>query len=555
MTETTTRAPITASYDTVIVGAGFAGMYQLYKLRKLGFSAIVIEAGEGVGGTWYWNRYPGARCDVTSVEYSYSFSPELEQEWEWTELMASQPEIETYLNHVVDRFDLRKDVLFGTRVNSAHYDEAANRWTIATDRGDVLTATYAVMATGCLSMPLMPDYPGIDSFKGVSVQTSMWPKDGVELEGKRVAIIGTGSSAVQSTPEIAKVAAHLTVFQRTPAYTWPSMNRPLTAEDQATVKEHYPSLRERQRNSVVGISGTFTGALIEPPTKKLLETPEDERIAMLEKYGFGMTRMFADVATNMEANQLARELYGQQLRKVVKDPVMAAKLTPTDYPIGCKRSVIDANYFETFNRENVSLVDLREESIESITEKGIRTTAGEYEFDVIVYATGFDAMTGALNRIDIRGRDGERLRERWAEGPRNSLGLMASGFPNLFTITGPGSPSVLSNMMVSIEQHVDWISECLEHLRENRLDAIEPTTEAEDRWVEHVNRVAEGTMYTAESCHSWYLGANVPGKTRQFMPYIGGVGRYRKKCDEIAANGYEGFTLSSRTRSQEMANA
>ncbi len=543
MGQTASRAPLKASYDAVIVGAGFAGMYQLYRLRNMGLSCVVIEAGDGVGGTWYWNRYPGARCDVTSVEYSYSWSRELEQEWEWTELMASQPEIERYLNHVVDRFDLRKDVVFQTRVTAAHYNEAANRWTFATDRGDELTATYAIMATGCLSMPLMPDYPGIDTFRGVSVQTSLWPKEGVELEGKRVAVIGTGSSAVQAIPEIGRVARQMTVFQRTPAYTWPSPNRPLTAEDQATVKANYDALRERQRNSVVGISGSFTGALVEPPTKKLLETPEEERQAMQERFGFGVTRMFADVATNMEANELARRMYGEQVRKVVKDPVKAAKLTPTDYPIGCKRSVIDAGYFETFNQENVDLVDLREEPIERITERGIRTSAREYEFDVIVYATGFDAMTGALNRIDIRGRGGEPLRERWAAGPRSYLGLMVSGFPNLFTITGPGSPSVLSNMMVSIEQHVDWISGCLEHLRTIGMAGIEPTEEAEDSWMDHVNRVAEGTMYTAPSCNSWYLGANVPGKTRQFMPYIGGVGRYRQKCEEIAANGYQGFVM------------
>ena len=543
MGQIATRPAMTATYDAVIVGAGFAGMYQLYRLRNMGLKVVVIEAGDGVGGTWYWNRYPGARCDVTSVEYSYSWSKELEQEWEWSELMASQPEIERYLNHVVDRFDLRKDVVFQTRVESVHYDEAANRWRFKTDRGDELTATYAIMATGCLSMPLMPDYPGIDSFTGVSVQTSLWPKEGVELEGKRVGVIGTGSSAVQSIPEIGRVAKHMTVFQRTPAYTWPSPNRPLTAEDQVTVKSNYDALRERQRNSVVGISGSFTGALIEPPTKKLLETPEEERLAMQERFGFVVTRMFADVATNMEANELARKMYGEQLRKVVKDPVKAAKLTPTDYPIGCKRGVIDDRYFETFNQDNVEIVDLREEPIERITERGVRTSAGEYEFDVIVYATGFDAMTGALNRIDIRGRGGEALKDRWAAGPRAYLGLMISGFPNLFTITGPGSPSVLSNMMVSIEQHVDWISGLLEHMRANRVTSIEPAEEAEESWMEHVNSVAEGTMYTAPSCNSWYLGANVPGKTRQFMPYIGGVGRYRKKCDEIAANGYQGFVM------------
>jgi len=537
------RAPIAGDYDAVIVGAGFAGMYSMYRMRQLGLRALVIEAGDGVGGTWYWNRYPGARCDVTSIEYSYSFSKELEQDWDWSELMASQPEIEKYLNHVVDRFDLRKEVVFGTRVTSAVFDEASNRWTVTTDADDRLVAPYCIMATGCLSSPLMPDIPGVESFKGVSVQTSLWPREGVELEGKRVAIIGTGSSAVQSTPEIAKVAAHLTVFQRTPAYTWPAQNRPITAEEQKLVKESYDALRERQRTSFVGISGSFNSALLEPPTQKILDLNEEERLQALDQHGFGVTRMFADVAMSMEANEVARALYGEQLRRVVKDPETAAALSPTDYPIGCKRPVIDSDYFVTFNRPNVSLVDLRKEPMVEVTEKGIRTSKREHEFDVIVYATGFDAMTGALNRIDIRGRDGVRLAEKWAAGPRNYLGLMAQGFPNLFTITGPGSPSVLSNMMVSIEQHVDWITDCLAHLRDNNIAVIEPTAAAEDDWVHHVNTVATGTMFTAPSCNSWYLGVNVPGKIRQFMPYVGGVGKYREKCDAVAANGYEGFEL------------
>ncbi|MEO8540669.1 MAG: NAD(P)/FAD-dependent oxidoreductase [bacterium] len=530
-------------FDVVVVGAGAAGLYMLHRLRGLGLTAVVIEAGDAVGGTWYWNRYPGARCDVTSVEYSFSFDKDLEQEWNWSELMASQPEIERYMNHVADRFDLRRDIRFNTRVTSATWNESDHNWSVTTDKGEKLVAPHCVMATGCLSSPLKPDIKGMDAFQGTSIQTSLWPKEGVDLEGKRVALIGTGSSGVQSTPEIAKLAKQLTVFQRTPTYTWPSMNRPLTEQDIAKVKANYDTLRETQRKSRVGIAGSFNGALLEPPTAKLLPLSTEERQQVLDKYGFGATRMFADIATDMDANMLAREMYAQILRKMIHDPEMARKLTPIDYPIGCKRGVVDQDYFETFNRDNVALVDLRDEPFVEVTENGIKTTKADYEFDVIVYATGFDAMTGALNKIDIRGKSGEKLKDKWADGPRNYLGLMAAGFPNLFTITGPGSPSVLSNMLVSIEQHVDWITDCVAYMRQDGDDTIEPTVEAEDLWVDHVNSVAEGTMYVAPSCNSWYLGANVPGKIRQFMPYIGGVGAYRQKCDEIAANGYEGFVL------------
>jgi cation diffusion facilitator CzcD-associated flavoprotein CzcO len=534
---------VTGEFDAVIVGAGAAGLYSLHRLRGQGLKATVIEAGDGVGGTWFWNRYPGARCDVTSVEYSFSFSKELEQEWNWSELMAPQGEIELYMNHVADRFDLRRDIRFSTRVTAAHWDDASNTWTVETDKGDVLKARYCIMATGCLSSPLKPDIKGMDEFKGVTVQTSLWPREGVELEGKRVALIGTGSSGVQSTPEIAKVAKQLTVFQRTPTYTWPSPNRPLSADDIAKVKENYDSIRKSQWNSRVGIAGSFSGALVEPPTAKLMDLTEEERRAKFEEHGFAVTRMFADVATDVQANVIARDMYGEMVRRIVKDPETARKLTPSEYPIGCKRSVVDLDYFVTFNRDNVDLVDLRDEPFETVTANGIKTTKGEYEFDVIVYATGFDAMTGTLLRMDITGRDGLPLREKWAEGPRNYLGLMAAGFPNMFTITGPGSPSVLANMLVAIEQHVNWITDTIAHLDTEKKAVIEPTVEAEDAWVDHVNEVSTGTMYTQPSCNSWYLGANVPGKTRQFMPYVGGFNRYREKCESVVANGYEGFVL------------
>lgn len=543
MGATTNRPALSGEYDVIVVGAGAAGMYMLHRLRGIGLRTVVFEAADGVGGTWYWNRYPGARCDVTSVEYSFSFSKELEQEWNWSELMASQPEIEAYMNYVADKFDLRRDIVFSTRVTSAAWDESSDTWRIETDQGDSVSARFCVMATGCLSQPLRPDIPGMDDFKGVSVQTSLWPKEGVELGGKRVAVIGTGSSAVQAIPEIAKVASQLIVFQRTPAYTWPAQNRPITPEEMAEIKAHYDELREQQRNSPLGIVGRFGGALLEPPTQNILDLTEEERLAALEEYGFGVTRVFADVPTSMEANEIARKLYGMHLRKIVKDPRKAEALTPTDYPLGCKRPVIDSGYFETFNLPHVDIVDLRREPIAAVTERGIRTSEKEYEFDVIVYATGFDAMTGALLKIDPRGRRGLPLHEKWAHGPRNYLGLMTVGFPNMFTITGPGSPSVLSNMLVSIEQHVDWITGCLGYMTSKGLVTIEPTQEAEDAWVDEVNNVAQGTMYVAPSCNSWYLGANVPGKVRQFMPYIGGLDRYRERCDEVAANGYEGFEL------------
>ncbi len=533
----------TGEYDAIVVGAGFAGLYMLYRLRELGFSARVIEAGDGVGGTWYWNRYPGARCDVPSLEYSYSFSRELQEEWEWTEVMPAQPEVEKYLNHVADRFGLRPNIQLSTRVTSAVFDEATDRWTVGTDAGDRYSARYCVMATGCLSEPSRPDVPGMDSFAGLTLQTSLWPKEGVDLTGKRVGMIGTGSSGVQAAPVIAEQAAHLFIFQRTPTFTFPSMNRPLNPEYQRKVKDNYPEVRQKQRETPVGISGWGAPAWMQAPTRKILETSEEDKLAALNELGWGAVRSFADIQTNLEANAAAVELYCEMVRRTVKDPEVAESLSPRDYPLGCKRQVIDTDYFETFNRDNVTLVDLRRGAIEEVTPKGLRTAAGEYEFDVLIYATGFDAMTGALNRIDIRGRGGRALKEKWAHGPREYLGLQSAGFPNLFTITGPGSPSVLTNMVVSIEEHVDWVSDCIAYLRDHQLETIEPSVEAEDAWIEHVNQVAEGTMYTAPSCNSWYLGANIAGKTRIFMPYVGGLAKYLEKCREIVANGYEGFVL------------
>ncbi len=534
--------------DVVVVGAGFAGMYALHKFRELGLNAIVLEAGNDVGGTWYWNRYPGARCDVPSVEYSYSFSKELEQEWNWTEIMAAQPEILEYANHVADRFDLRKDIKFQTRVASATFDETTNGWSVVTESGDTYQGRFCVMATGCLSVPNTPSIDGHDDFAGEVYHTGHWPEQGVDFTGKRVGIIGTGSSGIQSIPVIAEQAAHLTVFQRTPNYTMPAANAPLKEEFLAEVKRNYDNIRAEQRASQVGIVGYgfgFGGAENVEPTEEILKTSEAERQRLVEEEGFLAIRRYADVAMDENANELACDMYRAQVSRMIDDPETAEALMPRGYPMGCKRPVIDTNYYETYNRDNVTLVDLRRGGIERITAAGVSTGQGDYEFDVLVYATGFDAMTGALGKIDIRGRQGNALTEYWEAGPRSYLGLQVAGFPNLFTVTGPGSPSVLSNMIVSIEQHIDWISRCIADLDKQGVQTIEATVDAEDEWIAHVNDVAKDTMFTAQSCNSWYLGANIPGKPRIFMPYVGGVGVYREKCDEVAAKNYEGFLLQA----------
>ena len=533
--------------DALVVGAGFAGLYMLHRLRGLGLSVRVIEAADDVGGTWYWNRYPGARCDVPSLEYSYSFSEELQQEWDWPEVMAAQPEILRYAKHVAERFDLRRDIQFGTRVTDAHYDETSRRWRIETDAGENFVARFCVMATGCLSVTNTPAIEGADDFAGAVYHTGQWPHAGVDFSGVHVGIIGTGSSGVQAIPVIAEQAAHLSVFQRTPVYTMPAYNRPLSADYWKDVREHYAEIRQGERESQVGIVGYGFGIGGFPnaaPTESILETTVEQRMAALDEDGFAALRRYGDVNTNLEANELGCEMYREQVRRIIDDSDTAERLMPRGYPLFCKRPVIDTDYYAAFNRDNVTLVDLRRGEIERITKTGIQTKQGHFGFDALVYATGFDAMTGALLRIDIRGRSGVALRERWEGGPRTYLGLQVHGFPNLFTITGPGSPSVLSNMMVSIEQHVEWITECVSHMDRHQLRAIEPTREAEEAWIAHVNEVAQGTMFTAPTCNSWYLGANIPGKPRIFMPYVGGVGNYRRKCDEVVANDYEGFTLT-----------
>ncbi len=531
--------------DVVVAGAGLAGLYALHHFRELGFATVVLEAGGGVGGTWYWNRYPGARCDVPSLEYSYGFSEELQQEWEWSEVFPGQAELERYFNHVADRFDLRRDILLNTRVTAATWDAAASKWFVETEHGEGITARFVVMATGPLSAPNEPNVPGRDTFQGQVLHTSRWPRVDPDLAGKRIGLIGTGSSGVQATPELAAIASHLYVFQRTPTFTWPSRNGPLDPDVEATWKRDYAEMRRLQRETWGGVTGS-TGAIIlqMPGDTSILEATEAERLAMLDERGFDASRAWSDVATDPAANELGADLYREMVRRTVHDPELAESLSPRGFPIGCKRPVIDSNYFETFNRDNVTLVDLRRGAIESITATGIQTTQQHYELDVIVFATGFDAMTGALARIDIRGRDGVALRDVWADGPRTFLGLQVAGFPNLFTVSGPGSPSVLANMLVCSEHHVEWIGACLTYLREHRFTTIEPTSEGQDAWVEHVNTVARGTMYTAPTCNSWYLGANIPGKPRVVLPYVGGLPGYIEKVEAIASAGYEGFAFT-----------
>ena len=526
-----------SNFDAVIVGAGFAGLFMLHRLRELGLSARVFEAGGGIGGTWYWNRYPGARCDVESMDYSYSFSEELQQEWHWTERYASQPEILTYVEHVADRFDLRRDIQLDTRVTAAHFDEVTNRWHIETNRGDSVSARFCIMATGCLSTSRIPSIPGLESFTGNIYHTSHWPHTDVDLVGQRVGVIGTGSSAVQSIPVIARQAAHLTVFQRTPNFSVPARNGKLDPDYERQVKANYAEFRRQAREAHSGVAHPIAGdsAISVSPEER-----EREYERRWELGGLGFSSAYTDLITQPESNDTAAEFFRSKIRTIVEDPTVAEALVPKGYPFGTKRLCADTNYYETFNRDNVTLIDLHSEPIEAITSQGVRTSATEYELDSIVFATGFDAMTGALLEIDIRGRGGATLREKWADGPRTYLGIAIAGFPNLLTITGPGSPSVLSSMMVSIEQHVDWIADCLAQMQEENLHVIEANLEAENAWVAHVNELADATLMPLAK--SWYNGDNIPGKPRVFMAYVGGMGTYRKRCDEIAANNYQGFT-------------
>ena len=538
--------PVTSEYDAVIVGAGFSGMYMLHLLRQRGMSAVVFEAGDNVGGTWYWNRYPGARCDVESINYQYGFSDELQRNWNWTERYPTQPEIMRYMDYVADALDLRRDIRFETRVTSAVYDEGRCRWTVGTDRGDSVSAQFCIMATGCLSAAQVPNIAGLSDFAGEWYHTGQWPHEGVDFTGKRVAVIGTGSSGVQAIPIIAEQAADLTVFQRTPNYSLPAFNRPLAPGEHETAKDSF--LEERRKAEF-----TPAGANYPYNNQSALEFSREEVFAELEtrwfEGGFAFLGAFNDIAVNPESNAIVAEFVRDKIGGLVKDPKTAALLSPTDHPFGTKRLCLDTNYFETYNLPHVHLVSVRENPIERISAKGIIAGGKDHEFDAIVFATGFDAMTGALTRIDIRGEGGASLSDRWSAGPRSYLGLASAGFPNLFTVTGPGSPSVLSVVIVAIEQHVEWIMACIDHMRAEGLETITAEQQAQDDWVDHVNDVANATLMP--QANSWYMGANVPGKPRIFMPYVGGLDNYRRKCDAVAAAGYEGFTF---TRAREFAD-
>jgi cyclohexanone monooxygenase len=544
------NAASTETYDVVVVGAGFAGMYMLHRLRGQGLSVRVYEQGGDVGGTWYWNRYPGARCDVESMQYSYSFSGELQQEWNWSERYAPQPEILKYANHVADRFSLRSDIQLDTRVDRAVFDESANSWQVATSDGKTVTAKHVVLATGCLSNARMPDIKGLSDFRGKVYHTGHWPHEPIDFTGLRVGVIGTGSSAIQSVPVIAEQASHLTVFQRTPNFSIPARNAALTSEEREAFRANYPEIRRFAREEAR--NGIYT----EMPDRGALDDGDNERRAKYEsrwtRGGLTFMSVYNNLALDKAANDTAANFVREKIAEIVKDPETARLLQPNNHPIGSKRICIDTDYYATFNRPNVTLVDIRSSPIEEILPNAARTKTRDYEVDALVLATGFDAMTGSVAKIDISGRDGQTLNQKWAEGPKTYLGLMSAGFPNLFIITGPGSPSVLSNMIVSIEQHVDWIADCIAYMRDRGLDAMEAKKDAEDKWVAHVNEVAHTTLYP--QANSWYMGANIPGKPQIFMPYIGGVGAYRQICNDVAAKGYEGFMMMPAERLERAAS-
>ena len=528
------------SLDAVVLGAGFSGLYMLHRLRDAGFSTRVYESGDGVGGVWYWNRYPGARCDIESIYYNYTFSKELYQEWTWTSRYPEQPEILRYLNFVADKFDLRRDIQFNTRIVAAHYDETSNRWKIQMNDGTCVVAKYFISGVGCLSAANIPNFKGIESFEGESYHTGKWPQEKVDFKGKRVGVIGTGSSGVQAIPVIAKEAHHLTVFQRTPQYTIPARNHPYDPEFINQTKANFDGIKRQMRES-------STGNGIQIRTISALSEPREKRQRVYEKAweegGYALTSAYCDLFINEEANKTASDFIRSKIKEIVHKPEIAEKLLP-DYYFGTKRPILDTDYYETYNRENVTLIDVKKAPIIEITPKGLRTKEEEYELDILVFATGYDGMTGPLFKIDIRGKDGVTLKEKWEEGSmvRTYLGLTTAGFPNFFMITGPESPSVLVNMPAAIEQHVEWIADCIEYMHEHEVEIIESTAEAEEAWSKHCRDVAEMTLYVKTD--SWYTGANIAGKPRSFLIYLGGFDVYKQKCNEIAAADYRGFTLT-----------
>jgi len=533
-----TQKNTASKLDVIVVGAGFAGLYALYRFRKAGYSVRVLEAADAIGGTWYWNRYPGARCDVESMQYSFSFSDEIQQEWTWSQLYAPQPEILSYINFVADKLELRDGVQLNARVISARFDEQTATWEVRTEAGETFRAPFCVMAMGCLSIPIIPKFPGLEDFAGEVYRTSDWPHAGVDLSGKRVGLIGTGSSGIQATPVFAAQARHLTVFQRTPNYSIPAQNRPMDPEYERGWKENYRDRRLaalKTRNNTLNNAGNKPGRDVAP------EERAKEFEARWSTGGIGFMYSYTDITSDKDVNEQASAFVREKIANTVRNPETAKKLMPSDYGIGGKRICVDTAYFETFNRKNVTLVDVKNDPIELITAEGVKTKTSQFDLDVIVLAIGFDAMTGALNRIDISGRSGVKMRDRWAEGPKTYIGMAIAGFPNFFVITGPGSPSVFTNMVTSIEQHVDWIAECMAHLKQHGRTTIEAKKSAEESWVTHVNDVAGRTLMPNNN--SWYVGANIPGKPRVFMPYLGGAAVYKDTIEKIARQGYEGFEL------------
>jgi cyclohexanone monooxygenase len=532
---------VPAHADIVVIGAGFGGLYAHHRFRQLGKSVFGFEQGSDVGGTWYWNRYPGARCDVESVDYTYAFSRELLNEWQWSERFSTQPEILEYASYVADKFDLRRDIVFDARIVSAVYDEAANLWTVRTANSEAITCHWLVTTVGCLSVPKDPDFEGLETLKGQWVQTGAWPKQGVDWAGKNVLVIGTGSSAVQTIPEVARTAASLTVFQRTANYSVPAYNGPLPEHRQQEVFADYPAYREMLKH-------TRGGQVFELQTDRMAAdfTPEEQRERMEQAWALGRWNLqgcFRDITLSEATNAMVHDFFAEKIRETVKDQATAEKLIPKGYPMGTKRLCLDSDYYATFNRENVALVDINEEPIARLTVNGLQTSKAEYPADLIIFAIGFDAMTGPLTNLGIVGRGGLSLRDAWADGAESYLGLAMSGFPNLFTVNGPSSPSVLTNMIVSIEQHVDWIADCITTLDERGIDRIEARPDATQAWAKHTQQVADFTLFP--KANSWYMGANVPGKPRLFLAYIGGFDNYTARCDAVAANGFEGFDLTS----------
>ena len=526
------------TYDAVVIGAGFAGMYMLHVLRQAALTVVAFEAGGDVGGTWYWNRYPGARCDTESLFYSYQFDDGLQQDWNWTERYSAQPEILRYAQHVAHRFDLERDISFNTKIIDARWDERAQLWTVATDTGERNNCRFLISAVGCLSAVNMPDIDGLDEFTGERYQTGLWPHEGVDFRNKTVAIIGTGSSAIQSIPIITEQAEHVTVFQRTPNYVVPAQNRPLDPAEVAKIKADYPAFRAKAK-------ATYSGNIFPIGGPSALDVTTEEREREYENRwhtgGLGLMGAFQDLQLNQASNETAAEFVRSKIRKIVKDPEVARKLSPTN-TFGCKRLCVATNYYETYNRDNISLIDLNDTPIKCITANGVRTTKRDYDVDILILATGFDAMTGALNRINIQGTNGQKLTDTWRNGPISYLGLGVNGFPNMFTITGPGSPSVLTNMIPTIEQHVNWIGACLAAMSKKNATRIEATKSAQSEWVAYNAGLADKSLRV--TCNSWYLGANVSGKARVFMPFVGGLPMYIEKCEEVVREDYKGFVIT-----------